>query len=456
MKPFYKRGILLAIALTALGREAAAQSSPYGSPSILPLPETRSVAPTDNQAVTPASFGGYRQAMATNQESVGTPPPALDANSDVPASTAESLGTGAGGDKPWWKPWGNSTASGSGGCGQGGCCMSCTPYGGAKWFGSVGGLFMTRNTPNPFWTTYNTANVQDQLLNTKQAGNGNWGGGGQVTFGRWWCPCPCGSGCGPSYAYGLQFTYWQLADINSTVSANSNSFGLGTPIDMTTGVTQTLNGNTIDHYFDGTDHQKISRTDRFLNIEINGLVQPIYNNPGRCSVTLLAGIRYFRFQDILTYGSAAGAFNFGDAGGTQEAYLQSNVTNNLYGGQIGTLLNFAVTPTIGLFVLPKAGLFGNQINITNSLYGGNGATAFNYHTSQCVCSLMGELDSGAYWWMTPNCQLFFGWRVIGVSNVALADNQFLPYIADSAGFRSVKSNGDLILTGGFGGVAWTF
>ncbi len=58
--------------------------------------------------------------------------------------------------------------------------------------------------------------------------------------------------------------------------------------------------------------------------------------------------------------------------------------------------------------------------------------------------------------MSPNCQLFFGWRVIGVSNVALADNQFLPYIADSAGFQRVKSNGDVILTGAFAGFSVMF
>ena len=58
--------------------------------------------------------------------------------------------------------------------------------------------------------------------------------------------------------------------------------------------------------------------------------------------------------------------------------------------------------------------------------------------------------------MTPNCQLYLGWRVIGVSHVALADNQFLPYIADSAGFQRVKSNGDVILTGAFAGFSFTF
>jgi hypothetical protein len=215
-------------------------------------------------------------------------------------------------------------------------------------------------------------------------------------------------------------------------------------------------GTPVENFFDGTEHQAIWRTDRFLNIELNGLVQPIYNNPGRCTVTLLGGFRYFRFQDILTYGSVLTGFNWNSNGGQDAAYLQSNVTNNLFGGQIGTLLSVSITPRFGVFALPKAGVFGNQINITNQLYLGDGTSIFNYHASQTVCSLMGELDAGFYWWACPNVQFFAGWRVIGVTNVALADNQFLPYMQDAAGFQTVKSNGDLILTGGFAGMAFVF
>ena len=42
--------------------------------------------------------------------------------------------------------------------------------------------------------------------------------------------------------------------------------------------------------------------------------------------------------------------------------------------------------------------------------------------------------SYAFW---NNWRAFLGYRVVGVANVALADNQFLPFLADTAGlFRS--------------------
>jgi hypothetical protein len=466
MKPFYKRGVLAAVVLAALGRGAQAQNSPYGAPSVLPLPEVRTAAPVAYQTVAPTdTLGGYRQALTANQEPVNTPPPTLNTPSDVPDGTAATIGNSVGGQ--WWNPFSYGATGGA--CGTGCGCRGCgvgtsnlwyNPCGGG-WYASFGALGMNRGAPNPFWTTASSTVNADQYMNTKQAGYGLWGPGGQTTLGKWWCPCNtgCGTGCGPQYMFGVQFVYWQLADMNSSVAVNNSNFGYNSAINFIDAPTVNNGaGHNLppDYFFDGTEHQKIVRTDRFLNIEINALVQPIYNNPGCFSATLLAGFRYFRFQDNLTYGSASGGYNFGDQGGAQEAYIQSNVTNNLFGGQIGTLLNFAVTPTWGLYAIPKFGVFGNQINITNRSFTGDGASFYNIHASGTVGSLMGELDTGAYWWVTPNCQAYLGWRVIGLSQVALADNQFLPYFADAAGFATVKSNGDMILTGGFAGFSFMF
>ena len=49
-----------------------------------------------------------------------------------------------------------------------------------------------------------------------------------------------------------------------------------------------------------------------------------------------------------------------------------------------------------------------------------------------------------------------GYRVLGVTNVALGDNQFLPFLADAGGFADVKDNGSLILHGATAGLQFTF
>ncbi len=73
----------------------------------------------------------------------------------------------------------------------------------------------------------------------------------------------------------------------------------------------------------------------------------------------------------------------------------------------------------------------------------------------------GELDSWLQLAMTPNViALYFAIVVVGIANLALADNQFLPFLADTAGFAQVKQNGGMILHGAFSGVAglrvWMF
>ena len=69
---------------------------------------------------------------------------------------------------------------------------------------------------------------------------------------------------------------------------------------------------------------------------------------------------------------------------------------------------------------------------------------------------MGEIDTGLSYSFWNNWRAFIGYRVVGVANVALADNQFLPFLADTQGFSEVKQNGSLILHGTFMGVGWLF
>ena len=71
------------------------------------------------------------------------------------------------------------------GCGWDGCnaCNGC------QWYGSVLGLVMTRDRPNKLWTSYqggSFANQANQIMNTQQASVG-WEGGGEITFGRYFC-----------------------------------------------------------------------------------------------------------------------------------------------------------------------------------------------------------------------------------------------------------------------------
>jgi hypothetical protein len=130
--------------------------------------------------------------------------------------------------------------------------------------------------------------------------------------------------------------------------------------------------------------------------------------------------------------------------------------NNLFGVQVGALFNYMITSRVGVFVMPKVGIYGNQMNVRNQLYAGDGTQGFDISAHKSDISVLGEIDTGFDYAITPNWRAFIGYRVIGVAGLALGDNQFLPYLADNAGFAQVKQNGSLIMHGAMFGVAWVF
>ncbi|HEX3725511.1 MAG TPA: hypothetical protein VHV08_04685 [Pirellulales bacterium] len=431
MKFFCTSGFVLLASMGWAAHTASAQGGDY-APSLLPLPSAApiaaTVAPTTyytdpgDYSVNPniGDASGSSRAKTPSQFTADTAPeptPATDLNEALHAPCCDE-------------------------------CSTCNNACGGRFFGAAAGLVMGRNRANPYWTTYQTNNNPNQLMNTQNAG-ADWSGGGQITVGYAFCGCG-----GPAVA----FTYWGLAPMNGFASVTDQTgninTALSTPMDLG-GVTMN-NGNPASDYFDNAHEQRIWRTDRFNNFELNAYTG-LYN-VGRLQFAGLAGLRYFRFSENLTYGSVQFGHNFGDNGGADEAYLGSTCINNLFGAQIGCVLNYNVTNRVSVFLIPKVGLYGNQMNCQTLLYTGDAANnpTYNILAHKSDVSMLSELDAGFSWAFRSNWRAFLGYRVIGVNNVALGDNQFLPFLADTQGFGQVKQDGSLILHGAFSGIAWAF
>jgi hypothetical protein len=324
-------------------------------------------------------------------------------------------------------------------------CQSCNPSG---WFAGVAVLAMGRTRANPYWTTYQTNNNPNQLMNTQNAG-ADWAPGGQFVVGYNFC-----GPCGPS----VFFTYWGLAPMDgfsSVVDQTGNiNTALSTPINL--GFVTMNSGLAASQYFDNAHEHRIWRRDIVNNFELNAMTG-IYQ-VGSFQMAGLAGFRYFRFAEDLTFGSVAFGSNFGDNGGADEAYLKFRTINNLYGGQVGALINWMWTDRLSAFLIPKFGIFGNQMNCQTLLYTGDAVNnpTYNITAHKTDIALLAELDAGFSWLFANNWRGFIGYRLVGVNNIALADNQFLPFLADTAGFAQVKQDGSLILHGAFAGVGFAF
>ncbi len=508
----------------------------YGSPSLLPLPAvSMSRGAAGSYGVRPAAAYSATESLpnpsasglaplpepipATQSETAGSPSDmAPSYNQDPNAVSAPNYGAG-----PSLIPsggLGGGAGVGAGGLGAGGLGVgrgydttggACDQalfggYCGGLWFASAGGLALTRNEPNRFWTTYESNNNPDQLMNTQFAKPG-WGGGGEVTVGRWFGgggagalgglgggglgggglgggglgggamggigamglggagggagSCGSGScgGCGGCCCpIGLSATYWGVSPMTGSYTLTSPTSSLSTPIND--GYVNINNGNPsspnpASYFWDSSKQQSISRVDRINNVEVNLMALSLLGT-GRTQAIWLAGVRYFRFDETLTYGGTAYGYNFNDANGSQALYLRDRSINNLVGPQIGVILNHYCTQRFSIFAAPKMAVMGNYTTCQNTLYTGDGYSQFDLQGSKTDVSLLGQLDLGVNYWIKPWCSIYAGYRVVGITSMALADNQFLPYLADTTGFQQPKTNGDLILTGGFAGMLFRF
>ena len=96
------------------------------------------------------------------------------------------------------------------------------------------------------------------------------------------------------------------------------------------------------------------------------------------------------------------------------------------------------------------------MNATSRLYRGDGLEVFNIDGQKSDFSMLGQLDVGVNYMIGCHTRLYGGYRGVAVSGIALSDQQIPPFLADTAGFANLESNGDLILHGAFAGVEFCF
>jgi hypothetical protein len=448
MKPL--RLCLIALLLAGAQRATAQQGS-FGAPAMLPLPAD--LAPYQAggyaQPSYPPGLGGYDdpalyyggmigaappapQPVHPARYAYAPPAPAIPAPEPVlPAPTDRALA-------PRESPSGDAFADALGSpCGS---CNSCNNCCRPAWFGAIGALVMTRNNPNPVWTSALVDNNFNQVMNTVDANTG-WAAGGEVRLGRQLC-------CGQAW----EFTWWTIAPLTGYASY-SDPGNLLTPINLF-GVD--IGGVPAETYFDNADEHRIWRRDTFQNVELNWYSIPLSMSYKPCTLTWLCGLRYFQFNEGLVFGSVEGGYEFGEDGGRHEAYINSQVRNRLFGPQVGVIANYFVRPRLSLFAVPKFGIYNNWVHEDFQVYRGDGVNAYTVRENQNFLAFVSQFDLGANWAITPRCSIFGGYRVLIANGVALADNQIPNYLIDTPDIRDIKPNGNLILHGAMLGVQFIY
>lgn len=459
MKSFYAQSVAWALGLAWFASSAQAQQY---QPSLLPIP----AAAPSYQAHYPIRPVAHRDLWDDKAEAVSpsdTPsilpaPPMAQPDQSVLSSDFKGATNGN------WS--GNNVVHEDGmACGADGC-TPCQNY----WYGSAGGLIMTRAQSNSFLITGDTNGTR--LLCSCQLDMG-WTGGVEATIGRTF---NCGNNA-------LQFTYWGLfpSDCDTTAWESTLGAGLNSGIDFTGA---TYNGAPVtDITLDGSMQQGIARQS-YHNFEANLLGQCFGNGfiggnmascqrgncglgtcgPGYCGPRWgcgwMMGVRYFQFDNGFSFNADGVDEVWNDD--VDELCFHVNLENRLWGFQVGGGWNWNIFDCLQIYGLAKAGIYNNSISQDMQLHGAGGVGQFgdgsqiNVQNSANRLALIGQLDLGLRYQLTQHLGFNAGYRIMGASGVALYEHNIPTDFNDSYYARRIEADGTLLLHGAYIGGEFRF
>lgn len=311
-----------------------------------------------------------------------------------------------------------------------------------RWFAGASGLVMTRTLPAGSATMQPVGGVQ---LDTGDTG-ANWPGGVDVHLGRWF---------GVRQQHAIELIYWGIYQLGGVSSARSAP-GSIQAIPQAPGVS--VAGQPATGLLTNLDGQTINRSDIINDVEVNWLYslweRPEFL-PRERSVNLmwLVGFRFFEVSDELSLQ------NLGDSPPPEDLIFDVATNNNLFGAQVGAKFDWCFLPRLRLNIVPKFMIAGNAITNTSAFVQGNGSIgtftidgdAARVHSTLGVFSWLGSVDTGLAWDVTDHWSLCLGYRVVGVGNIAQADDQWPNTVSSSAALSGITAGSSTIVHGGFAG-----
>jgi hypothetical protein len=448
-------GIAMFVSLMMCGVSTAwAQYGMYGSPDVLPVQQNTA---QPAQAVAWTTPVEQQPALVQPMPAPAPSPAVVNQPSRVYAAPQ-----GSGMMNQMVAEQGNGCGGGCGdnaGCGQGVCCDPCCDR---LWYTSFSALVLGRSPGRRLWTS------SEQFPNEAiQIGNTDvpmaWSWGGEVRFGRRFC-CDC-------TPYSLEATFWTTTAMTGEQTSTS-TLGegtlIGTPL-QTGNINFDLPGGLVvpaTTIFSNALSSTVTRRDEFYDVEINLLRQRMAWCSDSCwEIGWSLGVRYFRFQDTLSVSAISPVACPGGA----DAYFSDAVTNNLVGPQIGFDLAYNVGCNLRLFITPSFGIYGNWVDSNFAARGRQGAgeyadatnTIAGYpgypaHGANTGVAFLTQIDLGLDWQFTRNWSARTGYRVVAMSGVGLADDEFPQYLCDTVEMQNPQHNSSLVLHGAFFGLTYNY
>jgi hypothetical protein len=310
-----------------------------------------------------------------------------------------------------------------------------------RWFAGASGLLLTRTLPG------GTATMQPSTAGQLMTNDAEFGlpGGIDLHVGRWF---------GPQQHHAVEFIYWGVYQMGDSSTLSAGPPGINA---IPQAPTASVGGIPASDFLLGAAQQRIERADVINDVEINWIYsvgdRPEFLPADRkVNLMWLAGFRFFQVNDQLTLTTGSG----NPAIGAIDLGVATN--NNIYGGQVGAKFDWRFLPTVRLNIVPKMMVGGNAITNTSSLAGADGTqatfpggAAARGFSELGVFSWLGSVDTGIAWDVTDQWSLWVGYRVVGVGNIAQADEQWPSLITSPASLTGIAAGSDTIIHGGFAG-----
>lgn len=265
-----------------------------------------------------------------------------------------------------------------------------------------------------------------------------------------------------SSGWGFEARYWGLY-----ASADTGLLG-GSPTTAISGLGQiTDSGVLLSDTFNTSDFHSLTRDYSFNNVELNLLRNGRTFAPlGRgLTVERVHGFRYVQFDESLEYAAIS------SSNSVVRSALNSSVQNSLFGVQTGARAEWQLFSRLSLTVGGKLGLFNNRARTnlvaTNqqadlsfsrpAISGGvNAGDDFEFGDSKDDLSLLGEFDLGLTFLLSQRSRFRAGYRVLGVSDIADAEQNIPSDFTNVTALQSSDTDGDLVLEGGYFGLEISF
>jgi hypothetical protein len=284
--------------------------------------------------------------------------------------------------------------------------------------------------------------------------------------------------------WAVEGVYWGIAPFESRVqtgvSASNVTLGMNASqvqLWNPSGAGSWVNGDTA--FLTEANQQQYSYRSEVHNAEINLVTGTLGGRQSEMpwDLQFTLGARFFRFDDRLAIDSAYDVNTqgvertFANLTAADDAWvtrIAERVTNDLWGGQVGFYGAWYVHPCIRFFAGTKFGVFNDRMESEFDVrqWSGLGARTINAngvvvggypaHAVRNDIALLSQVDVGVDWVFAANWSARFGYRLVNVSGVALADQQVSYHLHDLTSATQIQHTGDLILHGAFAGITWNF